>query len=77
VAAVEAAAAGENDVMVALNAGGGTFLTPLESVAGVERLLPGEYRDGADVAPAFLEYAAPLTGEVSGYPRLAESRLLE
>jgi 6-phosphofructokinase len=69
-AAVEAAAAGENDAMVALDADGGTFLAPVESVAGFERRLLGEYRDGADVAPAFLEYAAPLIGEVSGYPHL-------
>jgi hypothetical protein len=49
-----------------------TFLTPLETVARVERLLPADWihPDGHDVLPAFREYAAPLVGEVPCWPRL-------
>lgn len=61
-AAVAAALAGEHDVMVALNADGTTFLTPLETVAGLERGLPAEYiaPAGNDVTAAFLDYLRPL-----------------
>jgi len=71
-AAAIAAAEGQGDVMVALRRDGDTFLTPLETVARAERLLPAEWihPDGNDVTPAFREYAAPLVGEVPGWPRL-------
>ena len=46
-----------------------TFLTPLETVARVERLLPSEWLapEGNDVTAAFRDYAAPLIGEVQSY----------
>jgi ATP-dependent phosphofructokinase / diphosphate-dependent phosphofructokinase len=77
----EAAAAahrGQSGMMVALRRVAGTpyrsstFLAPLESVARVERLLPADWiaPDGNDVMPAFAEYAAPLVGEVPGWPVL-------
>jgi 6-phosphofructokinase len=44
-AAVAAAALGENQVMVALNADSSTFLTSLESVAGKQRTFPLEWID--------------------------------
>ncbi|HUO28774.1 MAG TPA: diphosphate--fructose-6-phosphate 1-phosphotransferase [Bryobacteraceae bacterium] len=69
-AAALAAAAGHAKVMVALRRDGSTFLTPLGTVARVERLLPADWihPDGNDVLPAFREYAAPLIGEVPGWP---------
>jgi 6-phosphofructokinase len=71
-AAAVAAADGYSEVMVALRRDASTFLTPLETVARVERLLPAEWihPDGNDVLPAFRDYAAPLVGEVPGWPRL-------
>jgi len=68
-AAARAALAGETDVMVALHATAGTFLTPLSSVARAERTLPLDWiaPDGNDVLSAFREYAAPLIGEVGAY----------
>lgn len=68
-AAVRAALAGESEVMVALNAGSTTFLTPLAAVAGTERALPAEWisAEGNDVTADFRAYAAPLIGEVQGY----------
>jgi 6-phosphofructokinase 1 len=71
-AAAVAAAAGESGVMVALRRDSSTFLTPLETVARVERRLPADWihPDGHDVLPAFREYAAPLVGEIRGWPRL-------
>ncbi len=68
-AAVRAALAGESEVMVALNAGSTTFLTPLATVAGTERALPAEWisAEGNDVTADFRAYAAPLIGEVQGY----------
>jgi 6-phosphofructokinase 1 len=77
-AAAVAAAEGLADVMVALRPASGalltpsTFLTPLETVARLERLLPADWihPDGNDILPAFREYAAPLVGEVPGWPRL-------
>lgn len=77
-AAAQAAAQGETGQMVALRRDSqepyrsSTFLTPLETVARVERLLPPEWihPDGHDVLPAFREYAAPLVGEVPAWPRL-------
>jgi hypothetical protein len=58
--------------MVALRRDSSTFLTPLETVARVERRLPADWihPDGNDVLLPFREYAAPLTGEVPGWPRL-------
>ena len=71
-AAALAAAAGESGVMIALRRDGSTFLTPLETVARVERRLPAEciHPDGHDVLPAFREYAAPLVGEITGWTHL-------
>lgn len=71
-AAAVAAAEGHSEVMVALRRDSSTFLTPLETVARVERLLPADWihPDGNDVLPEFREYAAPLAGEVPGWPRL-------
>jgi hypothetical protein len=49
-----------------------TFLTPLETVARTERLLPGEWINeaGNDVNAAFIEYASPLLPAMKGYARL-------
>lgn len=71
-AAAVAAAEGESGVMVALRRDSSTFLTPLETVARPERVLPPEWihPDGNDLMPAFREYAAPLVGEVPGWARL-------
>jgi 6-phosphofructokinase 1 len=71
-AAAVAAAEGHTGAMVALRRDTSTFLTPLETVARVERLLPLDWihPDGHDVLPAFREYAAPLIGEVPSWPRL-------
>ena len=68
-AAVAAALAGESCSMVALRAAGETFLTPLASVAGEERLFPQEWlaESGHDVTAKFGEYASPLIGEIEGY----------
>lgn len=69
-AAARAAAEGHTGIMIALDGLGGTFLTPLESVARKERLLPPAWiaPEGNNVTGAFADYAAPLTGEVEGYP---------
>ena len=71
-AAAVAAAEGHTDAMVALRRDSNTFLTPLETVARVERRMPAEWihPDGNDVTVAFQEYAAGLVGEVRGWPRL-------
>ena len=71
-AAAVAAGEGHREAMVALRRDSSTFLTPLETVARVERRLPAEWihPDGNDVMPAFREYAAPLVGEVRDWPRL-------
>jgi 6-phosphofructokinase 1 len=71
-AAAVAAGEGHTKVMVALRRDSSTFLTPLETVARVERRLPADWihPDGNDVLLPFREYAAPLTGEVPGWPRL-------
>lgn len=49
-----------------------TFLTPLETVARVERLLPPEWiaPECNDVQDGFLRYAAPLLPKIKHYPRL-------
>jgi 6-phosphofructokinase len=77
-AAATAAAEGHSEVMVALRRESNvpyraaTFLTPLETVARVERLLPPEWihPDGNDVLPAFAEYATPLIGEIAGWAHI-------
>ena len=77
-AAAAAALAGASDVMVALRRESNqpyhatTFLTPLETVARQERLLPPDWihPDGHDVLPPFREYAAPLMGEIAPWARL-------
>jgi 6-phosphofructokinase len=71
-AAAVAAVEGHSDVMVALRRDSSTFLTPLDAVARIERLLPAEWihPDGYDVLPAFREYAAPLVGDVPGWRHL-------
>jgi 6-phosphofructokinase 1 len=71
-AAAAAAVDGRSDVMVALRRDSSTFLTPLDTVARVERLLPADWihPDGNDVLPPFRDYAAPLVGDVPGWPRL-------
>jgi 6-phosphofructokinase 1 len=70
--AVRAAAEGHTGIMIALDANGGTFTTPLESVARRERTLPLDWVSpaGNDVASAFIDYAAPLIGAVPGYAQL-------
>jgi 6-phosphofructokinase len=67
-----AAAAGQSEKIVALDQDGGTFLTPLKTVAARERLLPSDwiFEAGNDGTPAFLDYATPLVGEVKSYPGL-------
>ncbi len=71
-AAALAAARGETGVMVALDAEGRTFLTPLANVARRERLLPPEFisAEANDVTEAFVGYARPLVGEVDSYIRM-------
>jgi len=77
-AAAAAAAEGSSDVMIALRRESDapyrftTFLTPLETVARRERLLPRDWihPGGHDVMPAFREYAAPLVGEIAAWARL-------
>jgi 6-phosphofructokinase 1 len=41
-----------------------TGLTPLDAIAGTERLFPSDWvgADGHTIAPAFATYAAPLIG---------------
>jgi 6-phosphofructokinase 1 len=71
-AAVRAAAEGQTGIMIALDRDGGTFTTPLESVAGRERTFPVDWISpaGNNVESAFIDYAKPLIGEVPGYERL-------
>jgi 6-phosphofructokinase len=77
-AAAHAAAKGESGVMIAIRRDSqmpyrsSTFLTPLETVARTERLLPGEWINeaGNDVSAAFIEYASPLLPPMKGYARL-------
>jgi len=75
VEAVRAAIAGESGVMVALRPLGttpATFLLPLDQVARNERPFPTEWLhpDRNDVAPAYLEWARPIVGEVAPHFRL-------
>jgi 6-phosphofructokinase 1 len=71
-AAARAAFREESGVMVALDAEGGTFLTPLGNVAGKERLFPAEWIEetGTDVTDAFRTWAEPLIGPVPPWPSL-------
>ncbi len=71
-AAARAAIRGESGVMVALDGDGGTFLTPLETVAGKERLFPLEWisEGGNGVTNEFREWAEPLVGPTPAWPRL-------
>jgi 6-phosphofructokinase len=76
--AARAAAKGESGVMVAIRRDcqipyrSSTFLTPLESVARTERLLPREWINeaGNDVRSEFIDYASPLIPPVKSYARL-------
>jgi 6-phosphofructokinase len=72
VAAARAALAGENGVMVALDADGGTFLTPLDSVAGKERLFPAAWinEGGNGVTDHYRAWATPLVGPVPRWAAL-------
>jgi len=71
-AAAVAAADGCSGVMIALRHDSTTFLTPLETVARLERRLPADWihPHGNDVLPPFLDYAGPLVGEVRNWPHL-------
>ncbi|MGI8962786.1 MAG: diphosphate--fructose-6-phosphate 1-phosphotransferase [Bryobacteraceae bacterium] len=76
--AARAAAEGESGMMVAIRRDSqmpyrsSTFLTPLETVARTERLLPREWINeaGNDVTTEFIEYASPLIPRVESYARL-------
>jgi 6-phosphofructokinase len=76
--AARAAAEGESGIMVAIRRDSqmpyrsSMFLTPLETVARTERLLPQEWINdsGNDVSTAFIEYVSPLIPEVKSYARL-------
>jgi 6-phosphofructokinase len=73
-----AAAKGESGMMVAIRRDSqmpyrsSTFLTPLETVARTERLLPREWINpaGNDVSVEFIEYASPLIPQVKRYAHL-------
>jgi 6-phosphofructokinase 1 len=76
--ALRAAQRGETGVMVALRRVSDdpyraeAFLTPLNAVAGRERVIPAGWiaASGDDVTPDFLEYVRPLAGEILPYVRL-------
>jgi ATP-dependent phosphofructokinase / diphosphate-dependent phosphofructokinase len=76
--AARAAANGGSGVMVAIRRDcqmpyrSSTFLTPLESVARTERLLPREWINeaGNDIRSEFIDYASPLIPPVKSYARL-------
>jgi len=71
-AAAAAAAEGQSDVMVALRRDSSTFLTPLDSVARIERLFPADWihPEGYDILPPFRDYAAPLVGDLRFWTRI-------
>jgi 6-phosphofructokinase len=77
-AAVRAAVDGSSGVMISLERDPGSVYAvrygtvPLASVASVERAFPAEWRNAAgnDITSAFLDYAAPLVGEIKHYPTL-------
>lgn len=76
-AAASAVAHGESGKMVAIRRESNepyhssTFLTPLETVARRERLLPREWINSAgnDVTTDFVDYASPLIPRVESYAR--------
>jgi 6-phosphofructokinase 1 len=76
--AMRAARQGANGVMVALRRAfanpyrAETFLTALDQVASVERVIPAGWiaASGDDVTPEFLDYVRPLAGEIGAWPRL-------
>jgi 6-phosphofructokinase len=70
--AVLAADRGERGVMIALTASSETRTVPLESVAGFERLLPGDWivPAGNDAAVELIRYVARLAGPVEPLPVL-------
>lgn len=70
--AVQAAARGESGVMIALEQDGGTRTVPLQSVAGVERLLPREWivPAGNYASPELIRYISPLAGPIEALPIL-------
>ena len=77
-AAVRAAVDGSSGVMITLERDTGSDYSvgygtvSLARVASGERAFPAEWRNAAgnDVTSAFLEYAAPLVGEIERYPAL-------
>jgi ATP-dependent phosphofructokinase / diphosphate-dependent phosphofructokinase len=75
-AAVRAALEGRSGEMVAIRRIEGVgyasemAMTALHSVAGRTRRFPEEWMESADVAPAFLEWARPIAGEVQAHGRL-------
>jgi ATP-dependent phosphofructokinase / diphosphate-dependent phosphofructokinase len=77
-AALRAAANGETGVMIAIRRESAmpyrssTFSTPLESVAGRERLIPASWINerGNDVTNDFLDYVSPLLPAVQPYAHL-------
>ncbi len=77
-AAACAAAEGQSGMMVAIRRDSimpyrsSTFLTPLETVARKERLLPREWINtaGNNVTDDFIDYASPLIPRLEGYARL-------
>jgi len=77
-AAVRAAIEGASGVMITLERQPGCDYSvrcgtvPLAAVASAERAFPAEWRNpaGNDVTRAFLDYAAPLIGQVEHYPAL-------
>jgi ATP-dependent phosphofructokinase / diphosphate-dependent phosphofructokinase len=77
-AAVSAVAQGESGKMVAIRRESetpyrsSTFLTPLDTVARKERLVPREWINdaGNDVTSDFFDYASPLVPRLEGYAHL-------
>ena len=80
IAAVTAARRGESGVMIGLRRESGdlyrcsTFQVPFSMVAGKEKRLPAKWISprGNDILQAFSDYAGPLIGAPSAYPRLLE-----
>ena len=77
-AAVRSAVDGLSGVMITLERQPGRRYSvrdgtvPLATVASAERAFPAEWRNvsGNDVTSEFLDYAAPLIGEIEHYPTL-------
>ena len=77
-AAVRSAVEGSSGVMITLEREPDTEYSvrygtvPLAAVASTERAFPAEWKNstGNDVTSAFLDYAAPLVGEIDHYPTL-------